>query len=374
MTTAVTVHDPQVGGVMNAPTRGGLVRLAAPMKEIMAQHAELEALIKDNLEEGPNKDYGPAPGAKDNDSKRILYKSGAEKVAKWHGCFPQYEIIEKEAKHDVIVPYRKKKYNNAHKGDRTFTETDGESLGLYRYVVRCSLIYRATGEIVGDGIGICSTLESKYIDRPRDLENTVVKMAQKRALLAAVLNAFALSDRFTQDLEDMQRDDDTHVETQQTRSAGAQRTVTPNPDVDERGVARIPFGVDAIKGKAIDDVAAVTLELLFSTDDWLVKKGPEFAAKYEPLVEQLQPEIVRRVTENLATDDEYTKMLKWVLNSKFPARAERYADFKDALEEKAEREREQKESPALKEAMKELDAAEASLATTADAPAGSVSE
>jgi hypothetical protein len=58
------------------------------------------------------------------------------------------------------------------------------------------------GQVVGDCIGVCSTMESKYVDRPRDCENTALKIAQKRAHVGATLNAFGLSEQFTQDVED----------------------------------------------------------------------------------------------------------------------------------------------------------------------------
>jgi hypothetical protein len=44
----------------------------------------------------------------------------------------------------------------------------------------------------------------KYVDRPRECENTALKMAEKRAHVGAVLNAFGLSEQFTQDVEDNQ--------------------------------------------------------------------------------------------------------------------------------------------------------------------------
>jgi len=78
----------------------------------------------------------------------------------------------------------------------------GSSLGLYRYVVTCKL-YR--GDMcVGEGVGSCSSLESKYIRNPRDFENTVLKIAKKRSFVDAILTTLGLSDRFTQDAEDIQ--------------------------------------------------------------------------------------------------------------------------------------------------------------------------
>src|SRR5690606_23849470 len=63
--------------------------------------------------------------------------------------------------------------------------------------------HRESGLVIGSGMGSCSSLESKYISRPRDLENTILKMAKKRAYVDATLSTFGLSDQFTQDVEDM---------------------------------------------------------------------------------------------------------------------------------------------------------------------------
>jgi hypothetical protein len=136
-----------------------------------------------------------------------LLKPGAERVCFAFGCSPRYEVVAREIEHDRNVPWtkRKKVWRNQFKGDREFTwqEEAGTSLGLYRYEIRCQLVRREDAAVVAEGLASCSTMESKYIDRPRDCENTVLKMAQKRALVAAVLNGFGLSDRFTQDVEDL---------------------------------------------------------------------------------------------------------------------------------------------------------------------------
>ncbi|HLL52631.1 MAG TPA: hypothetical protein VK447_03735, partial [Myxococcaceae bacterium] len=89
--------------------------------------------------------------------------------------------------------------------NRQFTgweEERGVSYGLYRYVVRCVLIHIESGSTVGSGVGSASTMEGKYVDRPRESENTVLKMAKKRAFVDCTLSTFGLSDAFTQDLED----------------------------------------------------------------------------------------------------------------------------------------------------------------------------
>lgn len=176
-----------------------LIRPVAQIQELIGFHTDMRRVIKDVLIE--DQDYGKVPGT----DKNTLYKSGAEKVCIAFGASPKYERIVSEVDHDKEVKWqkKKKKWNNAYKGDRTFTiETEeGSSFGLYRYLYKCRIV-RSDGRELGEGEGVCSTLESKFIDRPRDCENNVCKMAQKRAFVAGVLNAFGLSDSFTQDVED----------------------------------------------------------------------------------------------------------------------------------------------------------------------------
>lgn len=179
-------------------------------------------------------DYGVVPGT---GSKPSLLKPGAEKLCSFFGLAP------------VFVPVETVQ-------DWTGKEHDGEAFFLYRY--RCEL-YR-NGVMVGSGIGSCNSWESKYRYRtaekvcpnchqpaiiagkaeygggwvcfkkkggcgakfpenhpaivnqpsgkvanpdPADIVNTVDKMAQKRALVAATLIAVNASEFFTQDIEDM---------------------------------------------------------------------------------------------------------------------------------------------------------------------------
>jgi hypothetical protein len=169
-----------------APARAGLLRPVAKPHEIAEAHKEAVALISQVLEK--DRDFGTIPGTGD---KPTLLKPGAERLCISFGVGITYEIVEKEIDHDRVNVYDTK-YKQ---GQR--------SVGLYRYVVKAILKRRDTGEWVGDGLGACSTMESKYISRPRDCENTALKMAEKRALVAAVLNTFGLSDRFTQDVEEI---------------------------------------------------------------------------------------------------------------------------------------------------------------------------
>lgn len=173
--------------------------IAAPA-EIMAAQNATRTLIQKALDKG--RDYGTVKGI----DKPMLLKPGAERIVLAFGCYARFTVVESEIDHDREVRWskRKKRYRDEYQGDKRFDwiEDAGTSLGLYRYVVRCDIVSRETETVVGSCAGSCSTLESKYIDRPRDMENTVLKMAVKRSLVGAVLITYGLSDQFTQDLDD----------------------------------------------------------------------------------------------------------------------------------------------------------------------------
>lgn len=160
-----------------------LMKPIATPKELISYHEDMTRIIREALKEGT--DYGVIPGTK----KPTLYKPGAERINIAFGTHPEYELIDHEIDHD-----REVKWSNNYKS--------GIAHGLYRYVYKCRIVRNADGSVIGEGQGVCSTLEAKYVSRPRDSENTACKMSQKRAFMAATLHAFGLSDRFTQDMED----------------------------------------------------------------------------------------------------------------------------------------------------------------------------
>lgn len=213
-----------------------LLRPIAHPAEIISAHQETVQLIQKVLKEGV--DYGTIPGTgkwnpqtKREEANPTLLKPGAERLLIAFGCAAHFEIAEKEVNRAHENTYsgwetvddapdrgtqedmKKAKTGRSKKqGDSWIWQekTDGaKSFGLFRYVIRCKVVHRSTGQVVGEGLGSCSSEESKYVYRPSDSENTVLKMAEKRSLIAATLHAFALSDRFTQDLEDTHDDQPT---------------------------------------------------------------------------------------------------------------------------------------------------------------------
>lgn len=272
MTSMAVVHDD--GSDALQPNASRAMRLLRPIAEpsdiISAQNAARE-LVAQALLEG--RDYGKIPGV----DKPSLLKPGAERVTLAFGCYARFEIVKEEVDHDREVHYvkRKKVWRNAHRGDREFTwsEEAGVSLGLYRYVVRCDIIERSSDSVVGSCVGSCSTMEAKYIDRPRDCENTVIKMAEKRAHVGATLVTFGLSEQFTQDVEDLpQFREAAHAEaepaiTRESKITWGKMKGTPIMDLDDAYLAWAvepdrKFGADTEKWQA-----AMRAEIVQRADD-----------------------------------------------------------------------------------------------------------
>ena len=202
------------------------------VQQAMQRRQLVEAFAKNVMIDGT--DYGAIPGT---GGKKTLLKPGAEKLASFFGLLP-----------DFIVTHSVLDFDGTGEGR-------GESLIYYR--VRCDL-YRG-GVKVGAGDASCSSRESKYRWRNgarvcphckqpaiikgkedfgggwlcfkknggcgakfkdgdaaiegqsvgrtpnpdiADVDNTILKMAEKRALIAATLIATHVSDFFTPDMED----------------------------------------------------------------------------------------------------------------------------------------------------------------------------
>jgi hypothetical protein len=183
----------------------GIVKLEKPSnpKELIEYHESVSQLIREALVEGT--DYGKIPGTE----KNTLLKAGAERLCLAFGVIQKYTILSSEVDHDRQNNWEKDSWN---KWKKAKEHREGKSLGLYRYVVQCELLSRSTGDLLGTQAASCSTMEAKYVEKPRDHENTTLKMAQKRALVGATMNAFGLSDRFTQDAEDIDIDNGDRTE------------------------------------------------------------------------------------------------------------------------------------------------------------------
>lgn len=198
------------------------------IEEMKSQVNLIQKVMREVMHEGEH--FGTIPGS----PKPCLYKAGAEKLNLLFRLDPEYEITEK--------------YEDTGEGRH------------YTVVSKCTLYHAPTGNRLGSGFGSCSTREKKYAYRDAqrkcptcqkeaiikgkveygggwlcfakkggcgakfndedtsiteqvtgqipnpdlpDLYNTILKMSNKRSLIAADLNVTAASDIFTQDLEEM---------------------------------------------------------------------------------------------------------------------------------------------------------------------------
>ena len=178
-------------------------KTVALKKEEKAQQHELTA--KDMAEQAKSvleikakimKDgvhYGTIPGCQ----KPSLLKPGAEKLCAAFMLQPEFETVCREDPNRTL-DWEKWDYKGKKK-------IQGTTKGYIDYDASCSLVHIPTGKVWARNVGgSCNNFESRYRSlNPYDVKNTLEKMSEKRALIAAVLMGTALSDLFTQDVEDM---------------------------------------------------------------------------------------------------------------------------------------------------------------------------
>lgn len=202
--------------------------------QALARLKQLQEFCASYLQEskdggGDGGDYGVIPGA---GKKKVLFKSGAEKLCDIYGLADRYQIL---------------------------TKVEDFDKGLFDYTIECELVRKADQMFVGSGLGAASSWEAKYrwretrrvcpqcgnetiikgkaefgggwvcwktkggcgakfadtdpaiteqkIGRTEnpdliDSKNTVLKMAKKRAKIDAVIGVTRSSGIFTQDLSE----------------------------------------------------------------------------------------------------------------------------------------------------------------------------
>jgi hypothetical protein len=206
-------------------TAGALI-VADVLDQEAQQRALLGQYVAHHMTEGT--DYGVIPGTKN----RTLLKPGAEKLTQLFRCIPRFVVEDK---------------------------IENWETGHFHYRFSCQIVTQADGAVVAEGVGSCSTYESRYRWRNADRKcpscgkaaiikgkaeygggwlcfkkkdgcgakfddgdqavegqsagrvqnpdiidcvNTVLKIAKKRALVDAAIALARCSDIFTQDVED----------------------------------------------------------------------------------------------------------------------------------------------------------------------------
>jgi len=160
--------------------------MQAQIAEAVQMRDALNQLFEELLELG--KDFDRIPGT----DKPTLLKPGAEILCK------VFKLAQGKA--DVL--------------DRS----EDWDKGIFSYVIGMPLIHIDSGMQIAYGVGASNSREKKHryrkgkdgkgqdiqIENPdsADLQNTLIKMANKRAFVDAVLKATGASRMFTQDMED----------------------------------------------------------------------------------------------------------------------------------------------------------------------------
>lgn len=228
------------------------------VQQVLAGIEKFQAVVQKTLKAGH--DYDVIPGT----LKPTLLKPGAEKILMLLGLTSEYEILEK------IEDYDK---------------------GIFAYTVRC--ILSKSGRKVTEGLGSANSKEDKYRWRwvsedelppgvDKDMlkkrtarsgeilykvendeifsqANTILKMAKKRAQIDAVLTVAALSEIFTQDIEDMKE----FMQAEQVETL----------KLEEAGNVKVNFG--KYKGKTIKEIHELAPDYV----EWLAVNAREEIVK-----------------------------------------------------------------------------------------------
>lgn len=245
-------------------------QVASTMQNI----AKFQMIVQKTLKQ--NHDFGVIPGT----PKPTLLKPGAEKILMLMGLTSEYDILEK------IEDYDK---------------------GIFAYTVKCTLLKNSFK--ITEGLGNCNSKEDKYrwrwvfeSDLPPGVDkealkkkvygnttkyrvenedicsqtNTILKMAKKRAQVDATLTVAALSEVFTQDIEDMDL-------------SGNPTENSYNPKVDNPADVVLNFGKH--KGKKLGEVPTDYVEWLADNarDQWLKDAAKKLLSTPAPTSAQEPP-------------------------------------------------------------------------------------
>ncbi len=240
---------------------------AMSIESALARWDAIKAFISKIMADG--EDYGVIPGSK----KPCLLKPGAEKLTAFFGLVPTFDIDQRIEDWDG-------------------SEHSGEPFFYYRMTCRLS----RNGILMGSGQGSCNSREAKYrwrdaerkcpmcssaaiikgkaeygggwlcfrkkggcgatfpdgsaqieaqqtgrVPNPdiADVVNTILKMAEKRAKIDAVLNTTGASQFFTQDVEDLPLSDDAYAPYSPKPSPSAEPPRTAAEAVAERKIAQL---------------------------------------------------------------------------------------------------------------------------------------
>lgn len=243
------------------------------MQEFDGTYTQLVEFTRDQLK--PDVDFGVISGT----TKKTLYKAGAEKIAFLFGLKPELELIK---------------------------EVENFDDGFFFYRYKCKLVHYNSGKFVGEAVRSCNSMEKKYafttvgekfateeqkaksVERfqnsrgywtlkvPKtkyevaDQANTIDAMAQKRAIVAAVVQATMATEIFDIGEDEGEKEGDHQAPNAPTNQVDDPRrtqiTRKYYATCSERGIegdkaneyAEKMFKVDSFKKLSINQIQKIT--------------------------------------------------------------------------------------------------------------------
>jgi hypothetical protein len=256
---AIAINPTEItgGSLVAMSDSGSVMEMANKLEEMKEKLKLVKQFFKEVMEK--DVDYGIIPGT----DKPALYQPGADKINALYNF--SKVIADKEENKD---------YNTGH----------------YDATVKVRLIHRGTGVLISEGEGSCSTRESKYHyrwvgerDVPKGVDlatlpckeyenkttgakwskyrienedlfslwNTVLKMAVKRAYIAATLSGTGLSGIFSQEEDEL----DAWIEGETTadNAAPATRSAGTVTGIDKKDLS-VTLNFGKFKGNTLGHV------------------------------------------------------------------------------------------------------------------------
>lgn len=248
-------------------------QLRSQMERDNQVRAIIAEYIKANMVEG--KDYGTIT-ISGHVSKPSLFKPGAEKFC---GLF---------------------KIRPTFRRDEETVEMLGNTSGILAYV--CELV-DGQGRVIGEGRGTAKTdpVNGKDFDI-----NKQVKIAQKRAQIDAVLRTGALSDFFTQDMEDAPRDTEAQSSVKPRHATMKQIELMFNKvkwgakiyDKDE-----VIAYLDGVLGKSLDQVMMSEVDEALEKIDKAIREDKVMDKASDLSPDQPVDEAVTEIPDNINLDN-----------------------------------------------------------------------
>lgn len=246
------------------------------IQEAKRQNNALMTMMDELMQEGI--DYGKVPGV----PKPFLHQPGAQQLGLVFKFRPEF------IKMDSVIDFNQ---------DPVFLS----------YEYKCRLYHKESDVFLGEGVGSCNNYERKYkyyrdktvFEDPLDRQNTIIKMAKKRAYVDATLNVTGASRLFTQD-EDLVEHD---------LSAGNNNK---SIDINDPGEYKMPFGKNkGVKLKNLDEGYLNWIVGQMQPKNEVGEKVQEMAEKYLNADKKSTPKIDnKKSAEGLKRITEMNELLK----------------------------------------------------------------